>query len=354
MALDTKSLINEAMSAVATGNTSAVHADTREPIGESPEADTDDHIAVASEESQDDTVIDADARPEPQETKPSTSDDVETITVTDHKGKRQISIDYSDKAKIKKAFQLAAGMRKFQAERDAERTKAETSTKQLSEYQARFQKLEAAWESGREDGILRLLTGGKGVDDIVAERAAKAQRRAEATPAELARMDAEEAISSKDSELQRVSNRVKELEGKLEQNLTTAEQQKMEAMTHPVFDKYRFSGKSGDKETARDMDEMLWLKATRTLDSYAEQGINITPAIVDQEFKRLHSIMSRAIKTEADAQVSNVITSKKSNALGTAQTMVNKSLSGNSYGKKADEALANGDIKSFFRLSRKR
>lgn len=354
MAIDTKSLINEAMNAVTTGDKSAVNADLKEPVGiVDPSMDDDTHVAVAQPEFQDETP---EAPAPSKEVKPTKSDspDREVITVTDHTGKKQISIDYSDKDKIKKAFQMAAGMRKFQAERDAEKAKVEATSKKLEEFQSRFQKLEAAWESGREDGVLRLLTGGKGLDDIIKERTERAQRRAEADPATLARMDAEEAMQSKSAELARVEARVKELEGKLETNLTTVEQQKMEAMTHPVFDKYRFSGKMGDAETASDMDEMLWLKATRTLDSYSEQGINITPEIVEREFKRLHSIMSRAIKTQADEKVSEVIGTKKSNALSTAQTMVNKGLTSSSYGKKADEALASGDIKSFFRLSRKR
>ena len=350
MANDTKSLLMEAAAAAATGNTSAAHAETREPVGVVTDVDGDDHMAYAQPEAQGEPQDVS--TPSPRvETKPA---DTEMVTVTDHTGKKQISIDYNDRAKIKKAFQLAAGMRKFQAERDAEKAKVESTTKQLSEFQARFQKLESAWEQGREDGVIRLLTGGKGVDDIIAERSARQQKRDAADPAELARMDADEALSHKSVEMQKVEARVKELEAKLEQNLTTVEQQKMESMMHPTFDKYRFSGKSGDQETANDMDEMLWLKATKTLDSYADQGINITSDIVDREFKRLHSIMSRAIKTESDAKVSEVIGTKKSNALGTAQTMVNKSLSSNSYGKKADEALANGDIKSFFKFSRQR
>ena len=73
------------------------------------------------------------------EATPGTSGEKEVITVTDETGrKRKVEIDYSNREQIKKMAAAAAGMRKFQAERDRE----VTSRKEL---EAKLKERESDW-----------------------------------------------------------------------------------------------------------------------------------------------------------------------------------------------------------------
>lgn len=343
----TKSLISEAMSAVATGDNSAIHADNGPG-----EIDDTAHSTYVAEAIPEEHEQDAQVQPEEvvEQPKAEVTESDDYVFVTDDKGRRKVKVDYNDKGKVKKAFELAAGMRKFQAERDKANTALETAKTELAEYQKRFAKLEEAWEQGKEDGIIRLLSGNqRSLDHVIQERNEYLKRRESADPAELARMDAEELARSKDSAIQKMEARLKEMEAKQEQNLVLAEQQKMEAMTYPAFDKFRFTGKVGDQEAATTLDEMMWTKATRAFDEYASQGVNITPEVVEREFKRLHGLLSRTIKQEAEKKVSSTIEQKKASALGMAQKQMTNAMTSKSYGQKAQDALNQGDIKSFFR-----
>ena len=341
----TKSLINEAMNAVATGDNSATTADNG-PGNYEETAVASTFVAEANPEEHDQNVP---ANPDPvTNTAPVEVEDF--IYVTDDKGRRKVKVDYADKGKVKKAFELAAGMRKFQAERDKVTTNLESTKAELAKYQERFAKLESAWETGKEDGIIRLLSGNqRSLDHAISERAERQKLRESADPADLVRMDAEEALRSKDSTLQKMEARIKQMEEAQNTNMAVAETQKMEAMVYPQFDKFRFTGKVADEEAAETLDTMMFERATKAFDTYASQGVMITPEVVEREFKRLHGLLSRTIKQEAEKKVSSTIEQKKNNALGNAQTQMNSAMTSKSYGQKAQDALNNGDIKSFFR-----
>lgn len=312
--------------------------------------DLTDQEAVERAINDDGSEAEATEGTEPKQEAASQDDSKRTVTVTDHKGKREITIDFNDKDKTVKAYQMAAGMRKFQQERDQAQQKLGSVEKDLTEYKTRFDKLEQIYREHGEDGLIRLLSDGKrNLDMVVQERASYAERRAKADPAELAQMDREELERRANSQVSKLEQRIKELEGNLTNTLTAAETQKMESVVHPAFDKFRFAGKLGSAEDEAMFDEMMWNRATKVFDSYREQGIALTPDLVEKEFKKQSVAMSRLVKTQVNDKVSKVIENKKDRAMETVQRQAVRGMTQSKEDKEARDMLVNGNISGFFK-----
>lgn len=282
---------------------------------------------------------------------PQQSDSMkEEIEVTDQNGRRKITIDYADKEKTKKAYQLAAGMRKFQAERDQALKKLEPTEKELTAYKQRFELLETTWREKGFDGLVQLLTDGKQNEESwYKARKEREDRRAMASPAELERMDLEEAQHKKDAEIAALAKKMADLEQNVKTEREQAETAKLEATVHPAFDKYRFEGKLGSEADELLLDEMMWSRATKQFDEYKAQGVALTPELIEREFKRQNVALSKLIKQQAEDKASKVIERKKADATEHAQRRVKQGMSSSKEEKEARDMLANGDTMGFFR-----
>lgn len=270
---------------------------------------------------EDSSVIDADVEPnqeeieQPEEVLETEEPEIDYVTVTDDKGKRKVKIDYSDKDAIKRAHKMAAGMRKFQRERDSLNKELEP----LRETQALWNDLESAYSSEGIDGLIKLLSGGQdSLDAYVSRELDRRQLKAEDPDAYNRLLEdekAQAAVEAKDAERRKLEERLAALESDKE----SAELQATKAQVLPVFDKYRYAGKLGDEVAEHTFDEMLWNKALTKLEAYEEKGIEVTPGIINKEFKSASLVLSKYINKQATQKADKVVKQRKQAAKEAAQ-----------------------------------
>ncbi len=291
------------------------------------------------------------AEPAASESKPKeeVTGDKEVITVTDNKGKRQITVDFNDRAKVKKAFELAAGARKWQAERDTAAKKATELETKLSDLQRRWDLLEGAWREEAEDGVIKLLSDGKrNVDTVYKERAEREAQKLSASPAELAKMEFEERLATEQKARQKIEKEMESFKESITKDKTAAEEKVRESVVNPAFDKYRFDGKLGNDEQELMLDEMMWTRAGKALDEYSAQGIPLTPALVEREFKKMQVALASMVKAKVDKQVTETLEKKKVAATESAQRKVTQGFKRGKDEEEGRNLLASGDIRGFF------
>ena len=152
-----------------------------------------------------DSDSDEEAEPEesdeenPEEDEAEASEeDIEELTITDHKGRRQIKVDFNDREKLKKYVQMAALARKMQAERDSGNEKFKQASAEHAELKETWGKFENAWGDGGREGIISLLdlvnSENGGYDSFIETEYKRMRAKEDATPSELARIELEEKL----------------------------------------------------------------------------------------------------------------------------------------------------------------
>jgi hypothetical protein len=275
---------------------------------------------------------------------------IEEITITDDKGRRKVTIDHSDKAKTKQAYQLAAGMHKAFRERDEARNEIKKTTDELSALKTKFGLLENAWKTEGLAGVIKLVTEGKSSLEAEAQAyLARKAKRDSATPAELSAMDNAEKLAQLHAEMESLRKENATFKSTVDDSVKLAERQKAESIVMPAFHKYRFEGKLGDEADEQRFDRMMWRDVTDQLDQLKDQGIAVTPEIIDQHFKDAHLAVTRRIKATADKKVMQSIENKAAQAKENVQRRVSQSMSGDSKTREeAEKLMESGNLRSFF------
>lgn len=264
-----------------------------------------------------------------------TSGTKEVITITDEKGKRKVEVDFNDKESLKKYVQMAHGARKWQAERDQAIEKAKANTEKLTQLESNWKALEDAYSNGVE-GLVDLLEGKRG--------AYKEWRQREIDRHEFLRKASPEQIELFETKerLQRMeqsdSRRQKEYEDRLKRIDSERDQtdlKNLESKVHPAFTKYRFAHKLGDANDEQMFDEMLWNTALKRLEPYEEQGVDLSPELLEREFRNVAQSLRKRISGLADKKASRSIEQKKQEATENVQAKV---MSGYKSGGTAREA----------------
>lgn len=269
----------------------------------------------------------------------------ETITVTDDKGRRQLEIDYSNKEQIKQVYAQAAGMRKFQAERDQAiqgRKAVETEHAQLKQD---WTKLEEAFQGGPE-ALFDLLQGRKGAFD---EHVQKKQQRSDflksATPQEIRALEDRERSDQQARELDTIRKENAKFKESIEQEREAMELRSAESKVFPVFDKYRFAGKLGSADDEQMFDEMLFDTAKNRLVKYEEAGVALTHELIEKEFRSVAQKMRGTINVQADKKVSRVMDQKKQESTENVQAKIKSGYrAGGGEAKEARDLIESGNL----------
>jgi hypothetical protein len=252
----------------------------------------------------------------PEEAQAQALPDEEEILVTDDAGKRKVKVSYKDRERIKKAYEAAAGMRKFQAERDKAIKKAAELEKIAPEYQdlkKSWGAVEEAFKTSGVAGLVNLLAGKENAyDTYIQSEVEKRNRRATASPDELRQMDMEEALNTERKARARLEKQVEEQLNSAKTEREIASQKAAESVLHPTFNKYRFSGQLGDEVLEERLDSAIWEQAKAELGRHKED--EISAADVDRVFREVASSFRKVIKTEANKQTKQAIATKKANA----------------------------------------
>ena len=238
----------------------------------------------------------------------------EDLYVTLEDGRRaKITADYSDRNKIKKAYEMAAGMRKAFAERDKERSRIKELDSQMQELKGTWDKLETAYQSGGVEGLIDLLEGRAGASkDYIAKRLEQERLREAMSPAERAQLDMQERLEldRRQRETQERTQRM-ELE-KMQQRLAEADEKETRALITPSFEKHRFKGKLGDPVAEHHFDQAVWMQALSNLEQLDES--QLSPQVIDREFAKVSSAFARAAKMQAAKATKEAVETKKQEA----------------------------------------
>lgn len=308
------------------------------PETETPEETEDSKGSAAS--------TDANART----TSKTPSADKETITVSDDKGnRRKLEIDYSDRAAIRKQFELAAGARKWQAERDQEKA-ARTRDSEVHQKDRRvLDALEAAYAERGEAGVIDLIAGKPGASqDFIQRQIDRAKFLEKASPAEVAQLEQKERLEQLERELSKQRTESEAREKRIVEERETAELRSLESTVHPVFEKHRFDGKLGSSDDEAMFDEMLWNTALKRLKPFEDQGTPMTRELVDREFRMVAAALRKRIGVQAEKKAAAVVDQKKQEATENAQASTVAAYKKGGATAEAHALLNKGDFKSLF------
>lgn len=329
-------------------------------------ASEDDDIVVRAEEStQDGIQLEGEGEDTLQDSKetagtgkatskaeatPGTSGEKEVITVTDETGrKRKVEIDYSNREQIKKMAAAAAGMRKFQAERDREIQSRKELETRLKEREGDWGKLEEAYQKGPEH-LIDLLSGRQGAwQELVNRELERREFLKNASPEELQAMKAQEQADLTRKELDKIRKENEEFKAKVQQEREEAELRSMESRVHPVFEKYRFADRLGSAQDEQLFDEMLWNSSLKRLEQYEERGVELSPDLIEKEFKAVATALRNRIGAQAQKKASQVVAQKKQEAIENVQSKVKSSSGNSSDAEKLRQAIQSGDTGSIFK-----
>lgn len=273
----------------------------------------------------------------------SNSTAIEELTVTLENGRRaKILADYEDRTKIRKAYEMAAGMRKFQAERDQERKRSQELSEKMTELKGTWDALEDAYQNGGVEGVIDLLEGREGAHkEYLAKRFEQERLKESMPPDERARLELEERLELDRKAKQRQDRiRQQELE-EMKARLAEADEKETRAMIMPAFERYRFKGKLGDEVAEHHFDQAVWMQALSNLEQLDDS--QLTPDTIDKEFARVSSAFARAAKQQATKATIQAVETKKREAKTQAAVSAMKGVNTDSKEQDLMSRLWKGD-----------
>lgn len=260
----------------------------------------------------------------------------EVVTVTEANGqKRKIEIDYADREAIKKAHLLASGARKWQADRDQAIQRMKQTESEVSEIRQNWSDLEKAYTEGGISGLVDRLEGNGAWNGILQKALQKSEFLKNASPEEVEQFNIREELDR----TKRDNDKIRKDNEKFKQQVTEereqAETKELQSRIHPAFSKHRFEGKLGSAEDEHMFDEMLWNTAMKRLQPYEEQGLDLSPELVEKEFSAVSRAIRKRISAQAEKKAERVVQQKKQEATENVQAKV---MSGYKQGGKSKEA----------------
>ena len=291
--------------------------------------DQDDTIARAEESTQDDYSTeqtgDDTSRGKGAGKTATPAGTKETVTITDADGrKRKVEIDYSNREAVKKAHQMAAGARKWQAERDRALQEKQSLAAEHSKLKQTYDTLDKAFQERGAEGVLDLLLASKGSNSekFLQERIARAKFMERASPEEIEALQLRERSENQARELDRIRQENKKFQDDMRQERETAELRSLEGTVNPVFQKYSFAEKLGNPDTEHMFDEMLWGQTIKRLEAYEAKGVPVSRELTEREFRRTHQALTGQISAQADKRTSRAVAQKKQEATEQVQAKV--------------------------------
>jgi hypothetical protein len=282
--------------------------------------------------------------------------DIEEIVVTGPEGKKRLKIDYTDKDKIKTAFKLAAGARKWQKERDDARKTLTEVKAEKEKADSDWQRLETAYKEDGIRGLVNLLEGKDVYSDFLDQEIQKKREYDALSPQQKEALDLRKQSEKDKLEAAKVRTDYEKKLAEINKKQQEAEAAALNSKVTPAFEKYSFSGKLGDPVSEAEFDEMLWNKAIANLEKIPE-SIELTKAMIDKEFRMVSQRMQKHLNSQVQKKVTQVIDKTKQAATSKAQAQVRKGLTKPSEMDEVRKQARGGDLvgslSSFFNLGGK-
>ncbi len=287
----------------------------------------------------------ADGEPADESAAPvvAASPDVEEVEITDHRGRRSVKVDFSDRARLKRIIQQAAGAQKLVADLKTLRASVD-SAKGDAEVGSRVSK---AWSEKGIDGLIQELTGGKQTWDSVYEDRKKHDNfLSTASPEQLDAYSAKQEAAAARAEAARIRADLDDGTKKSVAAAETAERAQLQTHMDSGFTKHRFAGKLGEPAREHELDEMLWDATKAALDKLPEDAA-ITSEVIAAEFAKKARALRATISTEARKETTQIVKQKKTEAKTQAQAAMSAAES-KSPVSQFDQKLKKGDLRGAF------
>jgi len=312
----------------------------------SPEQENEPETISASERSEDESQKDSQTTAESDDKSDKESvSDIEEITFTDHKGRRSVKVDFSDRDKVKKLASLAYGSRKFQVERDQFKQELVKEREEKSKLAADMNKFESVYEKQGLKGLITMLEGPEGIDKFIKSYQSEQDRWADMSPAEknaeIRARELESSVEKEKSLREDYEKRIKELD----ERQKSADEKTFESKLHPAFDRYRFAGKLGDSVAEHRLDQAVWSQAMDALQPYEDKGVEITQSMIDKEFRKASQELSNIVNKQVDKKTKVAVQKAKTNAQTKAQAKVSQGMQTNQASEQFKKDINSGNIR---------
>jgi len=273
----------------------------------------------------------------------------EVITISDETGRKKIEIDYSDRAAIKRAHELAYGSRKWQAERDRASQERDGLKQRLEKVEPVLEALEKAFSERGELGVIDLIAGKHGASEAFIKRQVERAKFLEkASPEEVEALRERERLEKLERDHQKLREENETFKKSVAEKEESAALRSTEATVHPVFEKYRFADKLGDENDEAMFDEMLWNTALKRLKPYEDQGLELSRELVDREFRQVASALRKRINVQAEKRAAAAVTQKKQEATENAQASTMSAYKKGGARAEAQDLINKGDFRNLF------
>jgi hypothetical protein len=272
--------------------------------------------------------------------------DIEEVILTDESGKKKLKVDWKDKEKLKKYIQMAAGMRKFQAERDKLKQEYDGYKSASSDKVQAFETLDKVWGKEGIEGVIKLLGGPEALSQFEQKAIEKHKFLSSASPEQKKAFELEQQLLSERREREALQKSVEENLRRAEEQRSQASQKEAESMVFPAFERYRFTGKLGDAALEHSLDEAVWTQTLSRLEKLPEGSLS--QAVIDKEFRSVASTFNKAIQKQASSEAKKVVETKKAAAKASVSAAAARGMSGAKQSNVTRDKIVKGDLKSAF------
>ena len=265
------------------------------------------------------------------ETSEGLSESVKEISVKGKDGKRRnIKVDFSDHDRMTKYVQKAANAVRLQSERDA----LQAQVAKLSEANTAMENLQSVIDNEGFEGLINHLNADNGGFEAWKDQMfARHELRMNASEDELARLDAEDNASKLQRRLDLLERQQAEREERINNESAKAERDRQQSEVNPIYFKYTFDGKLGDSVAEQRHNKAMFREVTRTLDELSEEGVKITPKVIEREFKAYATPLLKGVNRKVRQNTKRAMDKKKAEATAHAQTQARKGYSEDSISK---------------------
>ena len=255
------------------------------------------------------------------------SENVEEVAVKGKDGKRRnIKVDFSDRDKIKKYVQKAANAVRLQSERDA----LQAQVSKLEESRQAMDNLQNLLNEGGFEALIDQLNSDQGgFKAWMDKKLERHELRQHASEEELRFLDAQEEKEALQRRLDRIEQQVAEREANTAQEREKAEMDRLASEVNPIYFKYVFDGKLGDSVAEQRYNKAMFREVTETLDQLKEEGVRITPQVIEREFRAYAAPLLKGMNRKVRQNTKTAIDRKKAEATTHAQQQVRKGYQGN-------------------------
>jgi len=279
-------------------------SDTQPDLEDQPEQEMSDQ-----EDGDSETKDDADLDAEGGQPK---AEDIEFVSAD---GKK-IKVDFNDRERIKKAYQMAAGMRKFQSERDAISKERDDYRVKYEENQKIIDDCDAVIDD--DEALFRLITGGRELGDVIQAKMDERDELAAMSPEALDAYKRNQDFEKRERELKKREASVQSEREKATSDLNTSEMKRQQTMVNSAFVEHRFAGKLGSKKKELQADRMLWRDVVERLEQYDSVNQELINQVVAEASEDLRSI----VNIQAERQVKKQVKQQKKASTQKAQEAV--------------------------------